>query len=556
MNPGKNFHIIENMYYLCILIAWCAIGILAISVFFVGILFLGEKLFPEKMHAYNYTLSTRTFDELKANRHYHAAINFMEYKQVKLLRDDPMSITYLQELCDCYMRVGDYSKAEKILLELYKDPVGASDALKDEYDENDELLKTSIVASRWSFAQELFKVYDLMENKEGKLKAYRMMQEVDSVRQQYMELMKDKGEKTELLEMGIAAMNQLMSFYRLEAKYEENPNAAIDSLKTMLDSLADFQAGIMTRYRNRLVGWMLEQNRLFDAYGELAIAVKSVDAIPDRHKFEYYGDLIDYCLQLHDYETGRRLLEKYWHHVRRQYEPQDMEYIRTQIRELRFLEKEGRWDDIESKISDICRNLQAQIEKNFIGMSEDQREFFARQIDEPFSYAIKVLQLHPTSRMAALCFGNQVFRKGLLLRSSQILRNTIAKSGDAKLVAEYDSMVKMKKELGFREYLSADPRNALRMRELKLAIEELDKSIALGCADYTRLSDTHSLDYKEIQHFLEKDEVLLELVDGGGQFDRTLFAIILGSKGAPEYVPLCSLSDISNILRRTNVDDI
>ena len=555
MNPGKNFHIIENLYYLCMLIAWCAIGILAISVFFVGILFLGEKLFPKWMHAYNYTLTTKTFNELIANRHYHAAISFMEYKQEKLLQDDSLLVTYNPELVDCYIHIGDFSKAENILQNLYENPHDFIRAVKKDDVEKNEDLKILLEGSRWFIAEELFNMYEIMGNRDDMRKACGMMQASDSTLLLFLDLVK-KNMKSKLTEKGDATTRTKRSIYMLEAMYDVDPDAAINKLKAILDSIGDTKNGFNARYRNRLVGWMLEQDRLFEAYSELASAVKSVDKIKDRRMYEYYGDLIDYCLQLHDYETGRRLLEKYWHHVKRQYEPQDMEYIRTQIRELRFLEKEGRWDDIESKISDICRNLQTQIEKNFIGMSEDQREFFARQIDEPFSYAIKVLQLHPTSRMAALCFANQVFRKGLLLRSSQILRNTIAKSGDTRLVAEYDSLVKMKKELGFREYLSADPRNALRMRELKLAIEELDKSIALRCADYTRLSDTHSLDYKEIQHFLEKDEVLLELVDGGGQFDRTLFAIILGSKGSPEYIPLCRLSDISRMLRRSDVEAI
>ena len=556
MNPLKNNIIIGNLYYLCVLIVWVGIAVIGLFALLAGVLFLCEKLFPERMHAYNYTLSAKTFDELKAGHHYHAAINFMEYKQERLLNDDPMALNYMQELCDCYMRVGDYSKAEKKLLELYNESLSVSKALREEYDENNELHRQFFEGSRWSYAQELFKVYDLMGSREGMLKAYRMMEETDSATLHVMEIMKENGENEDLMERGASATRMLMSFYRQDAMYYDNPDNAIDSLRNLLEKNPETQYGIATQYRIKLIGWMLEQDRLFEAYGELARTVDAVESIQERGKYEYFGELIDHCLQVGDYDTGKRLLKEYWHHVRDQYGPQDMEYIRTQIRELKIHEKEGRWDDIESAITDICRNLRPQIEKNFIGMSEEQREFFAKQVDVPFSYAVKVLQQHPTPTLAALCLDNQVFRKGLLLRSSQVLRNTIARSGDPGLVASYDSLVKLKQELRDREYLTMDPRNSLRKRELKQVIDELDKSIALGCTEYATLSDTHSLDHRDIQRFLNEDELLLELVDAGGSSDRTLFAILMGCQGSPEYIPLCRLSDISWMLRRTDVDAI
>lgn len=58
------------------------------------------------------------FDQLQEANQHHEAIIIMEAKG-DILKDDPNEIVYKSKLADSYIHVGDYSKAEKVLLDIW-----------------------------------------------------------------------------------------------------------------------------------------------------------------------------------------------------------------------------------------------------------------------------------------------------------------------------------------------------------------------------------------------------------------------------------------------------
>ena len=93
-------------------------GLIIALVIAIGLgLFVAERVFPKYVHIFNYSLSSRTFVELKAAHRYKAAADFYEQKKEVFTLHGDKYINMI-EVFDCYKRIGEYEKAEAILTDV------------------------------------------------------------------------------------------------------------------------------------------------------------------------------------------------------------------------------------------------------------------------------------------------------------------------------------------------------------------------------------------------------------------------------------------------------
>ena len=145
-------NIFENIYHFLLMYAWLLLSIAGAFVSLVIIIFVLEWMFPKDVHILNYALTDKTFKELYSSHHYHAAI-FIAEGDTSYVNDHLKNLPNKDMLRDCYLHVGEYSKAEKI----GRDFLNLKPDMSDVSDDDKEMSKLSLDFLHAVAARDLFK---------------------------------------------------------------------------------------------------------------------------------------------------------------------------------------------------------------------------------------------------------------------------------------------------------------------------------------------------------------------------------------------------------------
>ena len=160
-------NIFENIYHFLLMYAWLLLSIAGAFVCLVIIIFVLEWMFPKDVHILNYALTDKTFKELYSNHHYHAAI-FIAEGDTSYVNDHLKNLPNKDMLRDCYLHVGEYSKAEKI----GRDFFNLNPDMSDVSDDDKEMSKLSLDCFHAVAARDLFRLYEKMGDREKQLEMY------------------------------------------------------------------------------------------------------------------------------------------------------------------------------------------------------------------------------------------------------------------------------------------------------------------------------------------------------------------------------------------------
>lgn len=529
-----------NLYYFFLFHIHVILGILGCSVGIAIILFFAELIFPKYVHLFNYSLTEKTFDELVKEKRYHAAISFMEFKKDVVDASDNF-YEFRYELADCYIKTGDYPKAleqyrhlrQQISQKLKEDSQKLS---REELDLINQFIEMGI-------SKEEFRIYMLIGDKSNISKKYHELKEkqksldFDRVQNWLSEQAEDFEEK-----FGDFEIIDGFTLELIQGTYSENP---IEGLREMEDYT--IKVGNSEKYNpvyklkclNILIGMLLEQRRTINARHFLEYALQEVDALEyNSIIFSQLGDLSDYCYKLNDNFNGRRLLKKYLSVIEDEYEKGDIGYLSAHSKELKLLLKDEEWDKLEDKTDEISEALHKQIINNFTGMTAAQREYFIALFKPIFDFVNMAVEIHPSERLVRTAFENNMFIKGLLLRSEQSVSNAIDAMGDNELSSQYRKFISLSQELTAREYISG-PGNAFRKKQLRDSINALEVSIAAKSMEFQR-SNSSLPTISDIKNALNEREYILQIVEG----EKSYYALMLDHTGNITYKHIASKTDL------------
>lgn len=529
-----------NLYYFFLFHIHVILGILGFSVGIAIILFFAELIFPKYVHLFNYSLTEKTFDELVKEKRYHAAISFMEFKKDVVDASDNF-YEFRYELADCYIKTGDYPKAleqyrllrQQISQKLKEDSQKLS---REELDLINQFIEMGI-------SKEEFRIYMLIGDKSNISKKYHELKEkqksldFDRVQNWLSEQAEDFEEK-----FGDFDIIDGFTLELIQGTYSENP---IEGLREMEDYT--IKVGNSEKYNpvyklkclNILIGMLLEQRRTINARHFLEYALQEVDALEyNSIIFSQLGDLSDYCYKLNDNFNGRRLLKKYLSVIEDEYEKGDIGYLSAHSKELKLLLKDEEWDKLEDKADEISEALHKQIINNFTGMTAAQREYFIAQFKPIFDFVNMAVEIHPSERLVRTAFENNMFIKGLLLRSEQSVSNAIDAMGDNELSSQYRKFISLSQELTAREYISGSG-NAFRKKQLRDSINAIEVSIAAKSMEFQR-SNSSLPTISDIKNALNEREYMLQIVEG----EKSYYALMLDHKGNIAYNHIASKTDL------------
>ena len=555
-NKNKIGPIGPNFHYLLKLIGKMLKIMAGILISVVILMFIAEKVFTDEVHMIDDALSDKMFRSLVTNRQYHNAIYLMEMKP-RLFNESLYSFQYKIELSDCYKHVGEYGKSEKLLLELYDEPL--KNIPKKKMDQVDKSTLTLLVdMMHFNVAKELVDIYERIGDENRAKMYYRKMRE--SYNESAIPLMDSivaerRGFISSMLGGEFSAREALEDI-SIRINYQDRPTESIKKMRDYLRKIIgshSYNPVFKISCYNRLINWDFEQNNIFDAYVDLDQAVKFALSLNTSVYSSGFGELADYCYQVHDIDNCKRLMAFYNDYMENNYSKDDLEYLRNNIRNIKLLERDGKWDEIESQLERTCSGMKEKIEQNFLTMSEEQREYFAEKLQLPFQYAEYALNTHPSDRLAKLCFENSLFQRGLLLRSNMAVRKAVSRSSDKKLVQLYDSLMDYRRELNIRNS-SQRLLNTPKRVELERKISEMDKRLSLASSEYRSNNTEFKYNLNAIQEKLEHDQSVVEFCDFKTGNGSNLYALVLGKSGGIKYLPLCSSKDIESIVEKSHLD--
>ena len=191
-------------------------------------------------------------------------------------------------------------------------------------------------------------------------------------------------------------------------------------------------------------------------------------------------------------------------------------------------------------------------------MTENQRMQFWKTMQSKFdeTYPIFAYKYHFSQpSISTFAYDNELFRKGLLLSSSNIIRQSIFESNDSILIEQWNELVGIKQVIMNLE--EKDP-TSTNLAHYKNQADSLEKIVTKSSAIFRETKQQQSITWDSIQQYLNPDEVTIEYFIAPLNEDSTMYCALLLRHDSqyPELIPLCEEKEIVNCLLHNRTNDI
>jgi len=202
-------------------------------------------------------------------------------------------------------------------------------------------------------------------------------------------------------------------------------------------------------------------------------------------------------------------------------------------------------------------SIRKQVFNNFSFMSETQREQYWNTVSLNLNYYYPLLSAYPTPETQQLAYNEALFSKGLLLRSTNEIRNAIMSSGNQSLINQYEEIRTIRQQINALQS-NPDNYNLDSIQTLETKADSLDKALTIASSDYRDMKADLNIEWNDVRNKLSNNEVAIEFIDYQ-RFDKqwtdtTMYAALLLRKdsNSPEFVPLFEQSQLSQLLSDKN----
>lgn len=203
--------------------------------------------------------------------------------------------------------------------------------------------------------------------------------------------------------------------------------------------------------------------------------------------------------------------------------------------------------DVQVEIFEYAANLVTQF---FSFLSENQRTSFWDNQTSIFESNYSLNWFYPNSIVNELSYNNILFSKGLLLRSSNEVRDAILTSENKDLIIDFESLQLLRQQITTLQAKSDSTMKSY-IHKLEVRADSLDKALTLTSSEYRDLQEDLTLTWKNIQKELKPNEVAIEFFDfnlfNKQWTDSIMYCALIVRKNSeyPEYIPLFEASDLS-----------
>ena len=183
-------------------------------------------------------------------------------------------------------------------------------------------------------------------------------------------------------------------------------------------------------------------------------------------------------------------------------------------------------------------------------MNEAQRKKYWNTFEGFFNYFCLqfVYRYHFTKpSISTFAYNNELFRKGLLLSSSDAIRRSVLESGDNTLIAQYNELTSIKQMVMTIE--EKDPQSPS-LKQLRHQADSLEKIITASSAAYRENQAMWQIIWDSVQNHLSSNDVAIEYFSAPLSEDSTMYCALLLRHDSeyPELIPLFEEKEVSSFL--------
>jgi CHAT domain-containing protein/Tfp pilus assembly protein PilF len=228
------------------------------------------------------------------------------------------------------------------------------------------------------------------------------------------------------------------------------------------------------------------------------------------------------------------------------------ETIKTSRRVLFSIYKNKNPQLASQNINNLREINEAQLNSNYLLLSENEKYFFINSIEKDFMlYHDYVLQNHNLiPSLAETSFNLSLYIKGLSLKSTSTIRQSILNSGNKELINQFEQWKDIKLKLT-KLTIEENERYQLEKDANELERQLIKNSTALKDFDMIK-----NLKWYDVQSKLLEGEAAIEFIHFN-QYEKidslinVLYAALIICKNSPhpEIIPLCSAQELEEVLK-------
>jgi len=191
------------------------------------------------------------------------------------------------------------------------------------------------------------------------------------------------------------------------------------------------------------------------------------------------------------------------------------------------------------------------INQNFSFQTEQQRDAYWNANSYSFEVTYSLSFYHPVPTSNILNYENTLFSKGLLLRTTNAVRDAIYSSGNQTLITQFEELGSLRQQIST---LRQSGGNEEYIKTLEDKAEALDKSLTQSSAAFRELKADLAINWQKVRNSLQKNEAAIEFVSfriyDKKWTDTVQYAALVLKKDskAPVWVLLCNESELKEIL--------
>lgn len=194
------------------------------------------------------------------------------------------------------------------------------------------------------------------------------------------------------------------------------------------------------------------------------------------------------------------------------------------------------------------QSLTQSILSNFSFLSQEERMNFYKN----FEYYLPLLNvmLYETGDRSLFgqIYDNILITKGLLLRTTNSVKETILKSGNVQVISDYNRMLSLKQQI-------INERDSLQRIKINEEIEKLDKRLSRNASEYGAFTKSNNIKWKDVCENLKDGDIAIEFYNLPVVIHKDTiqqmtgeprFCAVLLKKGfkEPDIIPLCKESEL------------
>ena len=224
------------------------------------------------------------------------------------------------------------------------------------------------------------------------------------------------------------------------------------------------------------------------------------------------------------------------------------DFVKIQLAWTQYLLNDNNWYTTAEEAS---HNIISDVISKFTFMSNEERELFWENSNGELNILNTIFANSGKDKYFDYIYDNSLFSKGLLLKTSNFIKNRIYNSGDVESISLLNKKIELEKLID-QNGLQEDT-----LKRIKDDINAYDKLLAERSSDYASFKKELATKWSDIKNSLDKNEAAIEFIelpiienDSITPICKYYALLVKNNLSHPKLIPLCLTNNLGDLLTK------